>query len=174
MAFENPAGASVTQSLTHYGPRTTNQSYGGTPTTKGTTKEIVWVFSYDDLPAYSTSSLEQIIPAYATIIEARVEILTAFAGGTTYNFGLYQATGATSVGTVIDADGIDAAVALAVMDARGDVVHCDGALVSSTATGNVVSIGAEPAELTVAATGTYTAGKAKLVITYVPEGPGGA
>ena len=174
MSFERPAGASVTQSTTHYGPRSTNQKYGGAPTTKGAQKEVIWVFDYNDLPVYGTSGLEQIIPAYATIVDARLEILTAFAGGTSYNIGLYKATGDDNAGDVIDADGIDAAVALAVMDARGDVVHCDGALVSSTATGNVVSIGASAAELTIAATGTYTAGKGKLIITYVPEGPGGA
>lgn len=115
-----------------------------------------YTFSFDDLPVTGEDEAILRIPANARISRATLRVITAFAGGTSYNFGLSQ-----SDGTVIDADGIDAAVALAVIDAVGDVVLCDGALV-----GSLVGIGANAGQLLVAATGTFTAGKAQLEIEY--------
>jgi chitinase len=70
-----------------------------------------------------------------------------------------------SDGTEIDLDGIDVDIALAAINAVGERVICDGALVNGlqgigTAAGQVVvveSSGSNP----------YTAGKATLVIEYV-------
>lgn len=95
------------------------------------------------------------IPAGAFITDAYLIVKTAAAGGTSINVGLYQADG-----TVIDADGIDAAVATAAL-AANSAVACDGALVGGTAT-----VGANDAYLFVAATGTYTAGEVKLVVEF--------
>jgi len=156
MGIETSAVRGVT---VHYGPRVTTGKYGRYGNDTGLTKTAEWTFDYDDLPVAGEDTMGVSIPAYAKITSARLEVLTAFAGGTTYNIGLY-----TAAGVAIDADGIDAAVALAVMDARGDVVVCDGALV-----GGVLSVGATAGKLTVAATGTYTAGKARLVVEYVVE-----
>ncbi len=95
------------------------------------------------------------IPAGSLIVGAWLIVETAFAGGTSYNIGLSQKDG-----TVIDADGIDASVATAALAANKAVI-CDGALV-----GGADLITAD-AYLKVAATGTFTAGKAKLVIEYI-------
>ena len=155
MAFES---APVRGVQVHYGARNTNEKFGGSYGTKDGNKMAEYTFTYDDLPAEGTGEMQFSFPAYSKILSARLEVLTAFAGGTSYNLGLYQ-----SDGTVIDADGIDAAVALASIDARGDLIECDGALIGA-------SIGAAAGELRVAATGTFTAGKAKLVVEYMEEG----
>ena len=126
--------------------------------------------NYDDLPTFTTdanndgtneafSDQDAYIPAGSYITKATLIVETAFAGGTSYDIGLYN-----QAGSVIDADGIDAGVALAVMDANM-AVDCDGLLV---ATQDLVTA---DAYLVVAATGTFTAGKAKLVIEYLQVVP---
>lgn len=96
------------------------------------------------------------IPAGSFITNSYLVVKEAAAGGTSINIGLYEVDG-----TVIDADGIDAAILTAEMAANEAVVN-DGALVGGTAT-----VGAANAYLFVAATGTFTAGKAKLVVEYI-------
>lgn len=115
-------------------------------------------FSYDDLPTYGLDAAILSLPANSRIRRATLTTITAFAGGTSYNIGLYQ-----SDGTVIDADGIDAAVATAAINAEGESVVCDGALVNNTA-----GIGAAAGQVVFAATGTFTAGKARLTVVYEP------
>ena len=151
--------AAVRGVAVHYGPRTTTGKYGRAGNDTGLVKTAEWTFSYDGLPVAGEDTLGVSIPAYAKIVSARLEVLTPFAGGTSYDLGLYTAAGAE-----IDADGIDSAVATAAIDARGDVVVCNGALVGGT-----LSVGAADGKLTVAATGTYTAGKARLVVEYTVE-----
>ena len=141
MSIETAAVRGVT---VNYGARTTSGKYGRFGNTNGVVKSAEWTFSYDDLPVASEDIMGVSLPAYTKIVSARLEILTAFAGGTSYNLGLEQADG-----TDIDVDGIDAAVALTAMDARGDVVVCNGALV-----GGIVSTGAAAGKLSVVATGS--------------------
>ena len=150
------SGGSKRRAATHYGTRDIEDKlpskYAGS-----NGKEVQNItFSYDDLPVAGLDEAILRIPANARISRATLRIITAFASGTSYNFGLQQEDG-----TVIDADGIDAAVALTAIDAVGDVVLCDGALV-----GSLVGIGAAAGQLVVAATGTFTAGKAQLEIEY--------
>jgi hypothetical protein len=159
MTIETAAVRGVT---VHYGPRTTEGKYGREGASNGVTKSAEWTFTYDALPVAGTDIMGVSIPAYSKITSATLEILTAFAGGTSYDIGLEEEDG-----TAIDVDGIDAAVALAAIDARGDVVVCNGALV-----GGVLSTGAAAGKLTVAATGTFTAGKARLVVNYIVEKSG--
>lgn len=123
-------------------------------------EEILEVtFSYDDLPTYGLDEAIYRIPANARVKEATLEVITAFAGGTSYDIGLYQEDG-----TVIDADGIDAAILLAAIAADHATVLCDGALVNA-----LTGIGAAAGQIVVAATGTFTAGKARLRVVYEPE-----
>lgn len=119
---------------------------------------LEYTFSYDDLPTYGKDAAILKIPANARIKSATLTVITAFAGGTSYNLGLYDEDG-----NVIDADGIDAGVLTAAIDAVGETVACDGALVANTA-----GIGTTAGQLVVAATGTYTAGKARLRVVYEP------
>jgi hypothetical protein len=146
------------------------QSLMASPLTFGARKQMVVDINYDDLPTFTTdlnndgtnngfSDQDAYIPAGSYITSATLVVETAFAGGTSYNIGLYN-----QAGTVIDADGIDAGVATAAL-AANLAVDCDGALVATQA------LVTSDAYLVVAATGTFTAGKAKLVIEYLQVSP---
>lgn len=66
-------------------------------------------------------------------------------------------------GTVVDIDGIDVAIAQGAIDAIGEVVTCDGALIDTLlASDQYVTIRINAA--------TATAGIAKLIITLLPTG----
>ena len=151
MALENSAGINV---VNHYGPRDTDASKGGQAKSTGQIKRAEWQFAYDDLPTYGATNIQFAIPANATIVSSKWITGTAWAGGTSLNVGLYQGNG-----TVIDADGLDAAIT---PTTAGAVIDGNGALVGA-------SIGANAGELTVAATGTYTAGTATVIVEYHVE-----
>lgn len=114
-------------------------------------------FSYDSLPTFGTDKAILEIPANAFLVRAQLRTLTPFAGGTTYDIGLSE-----SDGTVISADGIDAGIALADIDAVGETVICDGALIEATA-----GIGSQAGQVVITATGTFTAGHASLEVEYI-------
>ena len=100
------------------------------------------------------------IPAGSYIKSATAVVTQAAAGGTSVNIGL-SSLASNGTATAIDADGIDAGVLTAALAANLAVV-CNGALVGGTA-----GVGAANAYVTTAATGTFTAGKFKLVIEYI-------
>ncbi len=99
------------------------------------------------------------IPAGSLITRADLVMTTAATSGgaATLTLGTYNAAG-----TAIDADGIDATVALTAIDAIGETVRCDGAHLT---TGGYVSenayIGA------IYGTAAYTAGVGKLYVQYI-------
>ena len=98
------------------------------------------------------------IPAGSVILSATLVMTTAATSGgaATLTLGTYNAAG-----TAIDADGIDAAVALTVIDAVGDTVRCDGAhLTTAGYVAENAYIGA------IYGTAAYTAGVGKLIIEY--------
>ena len=102
---------------------------------------------------------DPVIPAGAYITRAFIISETTFTSGgaATLTVGLYNAAG-----TAIDADGIDATVALAALTAD-DVVVCDGALA-----GGVLTVGGADAYVgAIYGTAAYTAGAAKVVIEYI-------
>lgn len=103
---------------------------------------------------------QPLIPANAIIVSATLYVLTAFdsAGeAATLSIGLIQEDGSTA----IDADGIDATIAETAIDAVGDTIACDGALVG-------VSIGSANGYVTVTeGTEAFTAGKARLIVKYL-------
>lgn len=87
------------------------------------------------------SGLDGKLPAGAVITGQRVVVLETPAGGTNYTVGTFQADG-----TVTDADGIRVAAGT------------DGALVGTQL--------AAAANVTAVTTGTYTAGKVKVIVNY--------
>ena len=86
---------------------------------------------------------------------AELEPLVAFTSGgaATLTIGLYD----TDRTTALDADGIDAAIALTAIDTVGEKVTCDGALVNTVLSNDTPClVGAT------VGTAAYTAGRAKL------------
>lgn len=160
MGFETDAKRGV---LNHYGVRTTNQKYGG-EIADDVIKTAVWTFSYNDLPDAATNNLGFVIPAYAKILSARMEILTAFTSTSTttdLDVGLQQADG-----TEIDNNGlITAAEATQTTIAtRGNFITGAGALIGA-------SIGAADGELVVTPTvADLLTGKARVIVQYIVEG----
>ena len=155
MSYENSAGLSVRN---HYGPKLISESeqFGGQSSTGGLMKQAIWEFDYDNLPVNSAigGGMEAQIPAYAHVISAHLEVITAMSGTSgTITLGLEE-----SDGTVIDVDGIDVAVAQAVLIAKA-VIVCDGALIGKTLLNT-------PGQLLVSTGGTVTAGRFKLVVEY--------
>ena len=146
------SAGSKRRAATHYGTREIEDVLPSKYKTHGGEDVLEYTFSFDDLPTNGQDEAILRIPANARIKEATLTVITAFAGGTSYDIGLDQPDG-----TVIDVDGIDAAVATAAIDAVGETVIMNGALVGGT-----VGIGANAGQLTVVATGTYTAGKARI------------
>jgi hypothetical protein len=127
----------------------------------GETKTLV--FNLEDaalLPASpaAPAANDAFIPAGAYITNAYTIVKTAFTGtNAVLNIGLQ-----TAAGVAIDADGIDAAVAVAALGANKAVAN-DGALVGGTAT-----VGAANAYLSIDYdTAAFTAGAAKIVIEYI-------
>lgn len=123
---------------------------------------IVDIDDAADIPATAATPVanDAYIPAGSYIKNAYLIVETAFAGATAVlNIGTYQKDG-----TTIDADGIDAAIAVTAIDAAQDVVVCDGAQV-----GGVVTVGANDAYVQFDYdTAAFTAGKAKLYVEYIP------
>jgi hypothetical protein len=154
MAIELDAKRGV---ATNYGVRTTTGQFGSQESTKmGVIKSAMWTFAWDKLPTASTSKLQYVIPAGATIVSARLIVDTAFSGGTSYTVGLQ-----TAAGTAIDDDGFLTAAQLAVASLTdGKVIVGSGALVGTT-------IGATAGELVVIASGTFTAGAGRIILEYV-------
>ncbi len=164
MALENTAGLGVQK---HYGPRTTNQKFGG-QVPDDLVKYAAWTFSYNDLPDAASDKLGLSIPAYAKILSAKLEILTAFTSTSTttdLTVGLQ-----TSGGTEIDNDGlITAAQATQTTIAtRGNFI--DGA--SGTPAALIgASIGATAGELVVTpSVADLLTGKARVIVSYIVEG----
>lgn len=163
----------------HYGPQTPRDKAYQVVRVGGGISQLVVDFSFDDLPGFdadagggstpdSFSEAIPYIPAGATILDATFLVCDAFAGGTSYAVGTY-----TKAGAAIDADGIftGTALALANINADGKVVSPDGVDVvktSGTFDGAAVST-TENAYLVVAATGTFTDGQARMVLTYMEK-----
>ncbi len=149
---------------TWYGPRKVGSEIGlpGRTRTSGVTKQLIVDFSFNSLPTYSsTNAANLVIPVNSLILSARLEVLTLFAGGTSLAVGLNR----NGTGTAIDADGLitDANAGLTALDDTvGERVIGTGALVGA------VSDATYDAQVVVAATGTFTAGKARLVVEFIP------
>lgn len=149
MALESVGGRQ-----TFFGPSESNQKWGAKVAKHGSVTEIEYEFSYDDLPdADSGNKMNIEIPANSYVKSAVLKVGTAWAGGTNLSVGLEQTDG-----TVIDADGLHAAILTAALTANS--IHVGGgALIGA-------SSGSNDAIVAVTTTGSFTAGTAKLVVEY--------
>jgi hypothetical protein len=109
--------------------------------------------------AAAPAANDAFIPAGAYITKASLVVTTAFTGtNATLNIGLQ-----TAAGSAIDADGIDAVIAVTDLASIGKAVACNGALVAGTAT-----VGSANAYVSLDYdTAAFTAGAGKLVIEYI-------
>jgi hypothetical protein len=145
--------------VNYYGPRLNKgESFGGKGTSKGDTKEAFWTFDSNNFPAAGENGIQLEIPEGSLIKGARLEVLETFVGGTSLIVGFAEADG-----TAIDADGVLETTLTAALVAGADLAG-DGALIGARL--------GETGELVVAPTGTFTAGKARLVLEYSLEAPG--
>lgn len=156
--------------LNHFGPRKTNQKYGGKSLDGDGRRQIArWRFNYDDLPAGATNNLGLTIPANSTILSAKLNIITAFTSTSTttdLTIGLEK-----SDGTDIDTDGlITAAQATQTTIAVANSI-IDGA--SGTAAALIgTTIGTDDAELVVTpSVADLTAGRAEMIVEYLLPAP---
>lgn len=153
MALEDTGGRQ-----TIYGQLPEDNKFGGAVAGIGREDEVKYTYPFDDLPAVDADNrMVAVIPAGAMITEAYVKVLTAMAGTSgTMTIGTYQSDG----GGVIDLDGIDVAIAQAVLLANTTIV-CDGAQIG----GGIVL--AEETAVVVVTGGTVTAGKFELIVKYI-------
>lgn len=131
----------------HYGPREVDNSHGGQESTKmGVTKTAEWDFNFDNLPEVLDSNLPQVIPGNASVINATVFVDDDWTGATALTVDLVEKDGTVALADIVPVTDLD----------EGDVTTAD--------VGTKVS--ANPVQLVVTATGTATAGKARVVVQY--------
>ena len=149
MALESVGGRQ-----TFFGPLGDKNKFGGKVADHGPVKTIRYSFDYDDLPDDDQNNVMVLaIPANSLIVASTLKVGTAWAGGTSISVGLEQQDG-----TVIDADGLHAAILTAALTADAIDVG-GGALIGATSGANI-------AVVAVTASGTYTAGTAVLEVEY--------
>lgn len=153
MGYEDTSGLGAVQ---HYGARTLHGEFGGKRSAGGAIEEVEYIFDYSDVPA-TADVLAFTYPAYAKIVKVVTEIIgTVTLGG--------DRTGITVQHVIGSADGgADAAGALT----RGTTV-VDSTL-SYTSIGATASKLATTLTATGGTTGTPTAGKFRVLVTYMNE-----
>jgi hypothetical protein len=132
-----------------------NQS--GAEVIGGASKEVIVDFDFATAITAAAWAHESYIPAGSYIRAATLIVTSAMTGTSgTLTIGLAQKDG-----TVIDADGIDATIAQADLEAN-EVVLCNGALAGGT-----LSIGAANGYIYTTLGGTVTGGRGRLVVEYI-------
>lgn len=140
----------------------------------GNVVELETRFTFDNLPSWSAGRANDAvwaqIPALAVITECYLIVEDAFVGGTSLEVGTVLA----SSGAAVDADGlIPAAVGVTANLGAGAAILGKGAQVASADADGIITsaqtTGAAPVLLSVVAVGTYTAGRARLVVRYIPR-----
>lgn len=102
------------------------------------------------------------LPAYSSVLSAVLVVSEAATGGTSYTVGTRTVAGAAiaDTGLITATEGV-----IANIDTIGKRVYGAGALVSTSA--GTASVGSADAFIYIATTGTFTAGKARLIIEYI-------
>jgi hypothetical protein len=141
----------------------------GSGNTKIYTVEVTGTDLVDTFAAANIKPQDALIPRGSQIKSAVFQVHTAFTSGgsATLDLGVFGTT------VVDDADGIDVDIALTVIDAIGDIVICNGALV-----GGVIPVGATANEDCYIApsyeTAVFTAGTGTLTVEVIlPSGSSG-
>lgn len=147
--------------------------------TMGNVKELEIDFDLSKIPSGTTSfhadlnndgtldgwsDEDPFIPANAAIVSVHVVMTVAAAGGTSFTVGTYQ-----QAGTTISANSLVTATegVLANINAAGNRVNGAGALTTANAAG----VGSKNAYVGITTTGTFSAGKGKLIVRYIEGAP---
>ena len=147
----------------YFGPQDSKDAKFPSKATKLKTETFAVDFRFDGLPVGSiVDEGVLVIPKGSLFVSCRVQALEAFVGGTGYDIGTVSAVDGT---TPISAAGFFAQAstgAIAGINAVGKWIVSAGALVGAVSSLTLDS------QLAVVATGTFTAGRARLIIEYIP------
>lgn len=135
---------------------------GGSFSVEGEFTTVEIDIRYNMLNAFGTRTIldETVrVPNGVLLTSAEFEVVVPFTSGgaATLDLGFYD----TDRTTAYDADGIDAVIALTAIDAVGETVTCDGALINTILANNTPNL----ISATVG-TADYTAGRGKLRLKY--------
>lgn len=161
-------------------PTTKPLAVGSREAVAGNVKQLEYNFTFNALPAWSATNVNDalvpVLPAHSLIVDAILLVEEAFVGGTSLEVGTFQAV----AGTAVNASGIiPAAVGItANLNAVGKGVYGTGILClnslyntgGAAPTGIILATngtGAITTVVGVVAVGTYTAGRARLLISYI-------
>ena len=163
MSFESNWANTSEVVRNHYNSREVEDHFGANPKTEGVISQTEYTFDFDKLPAASLGEMEKLIPDNSFIKDVYFETIAAFVGGTSYDIDLVTtAGGAIGSGTdkIFDA--------LVTADINADGEWRSSRAHAGTNSGNALDIAVtSPAQLQVVATGTFTAGKARMIIEYM-------
>lgn len=143
------------RAATHYGLRNIEDKLPTKHASKQGLDVLEVPFNYDDLPTFGLDEAILRIPQGAVIKRAYIRVTEAFAGGTSVAVGTADAAG-TGVATA----SLVAATTTANLD-LDDYVVGGGALVGTAL--------ALEKQVTCTAVGTFTAGKATVVVEFEPN-----
>lgn len=156
-----------------FGTHTADNEIPAVTAGAGSVKTMTMVVNLADLEdtdlitVASIDARATVIPRGSVIKAATVQMTVAATSGgsATLDIGFYDAD--TSSITVDDANGIDVDIALTAIDAVGDIVICDGALVNgvtpagTTSNSDVVVVAGFEAAV-------FTAGQAIITVEFIP------
>lgn len=152
-----------------FGTHTTDNRVPAVTAVEGDVKVMTLTVKGTEVEASASLTAASLFPQsvsipYGSVIKrATFQTVVAFTGSSsTLNIGTYKAGDIT---TVDDADGIDATIALTAMDAIGEIVNCDGALVAGTVPAGATSN--SDVQIVVGyGTAAFTAGEGILTVEY--------
>jgi len=163
MTLEDTSGRNV---VSHYGERTTDMKYGGGLTKKGLVKELALTFDYDDLPTGANADLSAQLPANASIISARFEVITAFTSTSTTTDLIVGVTDADGGSNITDDNGL-----LLATELTQTTIQVEGAIYSGAGAMVGFTIGAEAGVVTVGSSDTdLLTGKGRVIVEYLHQG----
>lgn len=174
MAWQNADGLYVKYG-NDFRVKEANRSRG--VVTDGTIKEMVMDFDLSRIASGTVSYPRDLnndgtndgfhlgdphLPANASVIRATIVMTEAAAGGTSITVGTYglDGTAQTATGLVTATEGV-----LANLNAVGKRTYGAGAFCAATA--GTAGVGAADAFIGIAATGTFTAGKGRLIVEFI-------
>jgi len=163
MSFESNWANTSDVVRNHYNARDVDDKFGADPKTEGVIRQTEWTFTHDDLPVSGLGQMEKLIPDNSFIKDCYFETITAFVGGTSYDIDLV-----TTAGGAIGSGEDKLFDLLATAEINADGEWRSSRAHGGTNSGNALDIAVtSPAQLQVVATGTFTAGKARMIVEYM-------